>query len=281
MTSLKNCDANLNLQQARLWKLTLSITLALALAIETISMGFFVSTADSSTITTYTLRLIFAIYTLILGVRSINQNAIEPHSESLWHLSTLTFIASALRFSTAILPSTDALVAEVSHQTLAMLKLFGWIGLAFHFISFIIVSTIQQGPELHFDPEKIYSEKTVASITNVDPGNVCGITGTYFYFVTQDTALFNSTHYSCQHLGNLAFLLHHEGSYVRAYIRFTRNRRPSHSPSKYAWHRQLPAYESRPSDAHRHAFHPLLLVPPVFIPKRIGLGTSVQNGQAQ
>src|ERR1700691_1644511 len=106
--------------QTRLWKLTLSITLALALAIETVSLGFSVSTTDPSAITTYALRLIFAIYTLILAVRSINQDTIEPHSESLWHLSCLTFMASALLFGTVILPPTPT--AGVSNQAPAALK---------------------------------------------------------------------------------------------------------------------------------------------------------------
>ena len=208
-------------QQARLWKLTLSTTLALAVAMETISLGF-CFTANPSAIATYSLRLIFAIYTLILAVRSVNQDTIDLHSESVWHLSSLTFIVSVLLFGTAILPPTDA-VLVISHQTPALLKSLGWAELALNFISFLVVSNIPQGPPLHFDPERLYSEKTIASITNVTPDNVCGVTGKYSLFcLSQVTRI--TRHRSGQHLGNHAFLLHYESSDVGIHIRFSRNR---------------------------------------------------------
>jgi hypothetical protein len=155
----------------------MSVALTLVLAVETASLGFSASTADLSTIATYTLRLVFTIYILILAVRSMNQDSTDTHSESLWHLSS--FAASALLFATAILPPTPIPVAEASSQTLDVFKSLGWASLALYFISFAIISTIPQGPPLHFDPEKIYSEKTIATTTNVAPDNVCGVTGAF------------------------------------------------------------------------------------------------------
>jgi hypothetical protein len=165
------------MQQARLWKLTLSITLALALAVETVSLGFSASTADPSAISTYTLRMIFAIYNLTLSVRSVNRDNVELHSESLWHLSSLTFLGSFLLFATAILPTSNLPITEAFYQASATLKSLEWAVITLEFGSFVIVSTIPQGPPLHFDPGMIYSEKTIASTTNVSLDNVCGVTG--------------------------------------------------------------------------------------------------------
>jgi len=172
-------ECETKLLQARLWKLVLSISLALALTVETVSLGFSVSTANPSAITIYTLRLIFAIYTLILAVRSVNQDEMESHSESLWHLSSLTFLVSALLFATAILPSANLPVTVAELQTSATLNSLGWATLALEFLSFAIVSTIPQGPSLHFDPKRIYSDNTIASTTNVALENVCGVTGMF------------------------------------------------------------------------------------------------------
>jgi hypothetical protein len=139
-----------------------------------VSLGFSASTGDPSAITTYVLRLFFGTYTLILATRSINQDNIEQHSESLWHLSSLTFLASALLFAIAILPA----FADALYKTSAPLKSLGWTVLALQFVSFVIVSTIPQGPSLRFDPERIYSGKTIASTTNIARDNVCGVIST-------------------------------------------------------------------------------------------------------
>ena len=81
---------NISLEQARFWKLTLSTILATVVVVEAVTLGFSAFTSDPTTIVTSTLRLVFAIYLFTLAARSINQDTVDAHSESLWHLSSLT-----------------------------------------------------------------------------------------------------------------------------------------------------------------------------------------------
>lgn len=159
----------------------LALVLALTAAVETISLGFSATTENPTTVTTYVLRLIFAIYVLVLGVRSVNQDAIESHSASLWHISTLTFFSIVVNFGTIILPPTPAPVGKASieiEQASTVLKGLGWTVIALYCVAFAIASNVPQGPPLRFEPEHIYSQKTIASTTNASPDNVCGVTGT-------------------------------------------------------------------------------------------------------
>ncbi|KZP24934.1 hypothetical protein FIBSPDRAFT_888399 [Athelia psychrophila] len=63
------------------------------------------------------LRVFFALYTLILAVRSSNYDVIGPHADALWHLSMLTFAATATLFTTAILPAPLSLSPSLAYLT--------------------------------------------------------------------------------------------------------------------------------------------------------------------
>lgn len=176
------CIAERNIQ-VRVWKAVLALVLALTAAVETVSLGFSATIEDPETIATHSLRLIFAIYVLVLAVRSINQDTIESHSVSLWHISTLTFVSAVVNFGTIILPPTPAPVGKTSvaiEETSTVLTYLGWTAIALYCVAFIIASTLPQGPPLRFEPEHIYSQKTIASTTNTSPDNVCGVTGMFF-----------------------------------------------------------------------------------------------------
>lgn len=132
--------------------------------------------ADYSTIVSYALRVVFAVYTFMVAARAINKDTIGSHSEAMWHLSALTFMGFAFFFATAILPPL-ASATEAPEQSSVVLKVLGWVVIALDVASFAIASSIPHGPPLHFDQNKIYSEKTIASTTHGENANVCGIVG--------------------------------------------------------------------------------------------------------
>jgi hypothetical protein len=154
-----------------------SILFALAVVLETICLGW--SAADErSGLATYILRVLFSLYNLILAVRSVNQTSISTHAESIIHLSALTVWGTVLSGATAILPAIPPpVVLRVGSETLPALRGFWYTILVLYFIASAITSTTPQGPPLHYPPNQIYSEKTIAASTNVDKDNVCGITG--------------------------------------------------------------------------------------------------------
>ena len=170
--------------QVRVWKAVLALILALTVAVETVSLGFSATIEDPKIVPTYVLRLTFAIYVLVLAVRSINQDTITSHSVSLWHISILTFLSDVVNFGTIILPPTPAPVGGASvaiEDTSTVLRSLGWTAIALYCAAIIISSTLPQGPPLRFEPERMYSQKTIASATNASPDNVCGITGTFLH----------------------------------------------------------------------------------------------------
>lgn len=160
-------------------KLTLAFVLALALAVETITLGFCAVTADPPITTIHILRLLFSIYVLILALRSISQDNASEHSESLWHLTVLTFAAAALLFGAAIIPPNQNVVTSQEISLLSILLEWGALGL--YIIAFLISSTIPQGPPLHFEPGGIYSQSIISSITNTARENVCGVIGGHLF----------------------------------------------------------------------------------------------------
>ncbi|KZP24915.1 hypothetical protein FIBSPDRAFT_856268 [Athelia psychrophila] len=70
--------------KARLWKLALSAALAFAVAVDTVALALAAIAVDNGTpghtLAGLVLRVLFALYTLTLAVRSINNDAIGPHA---------------------------------------------------------------------------------------------------------------------------------------------------------------------------------------------------------
>lgn len=154
----------------RLRKLFLSLLLAMALVTEAASLGWSAVNYDQKTILAYTLRVFFTLYTLSLSVRAINQ---IPHFESVVHISVLTLLATVSLFVTYILPIDD--LSEVASDPV-VLRGLGWTVLLINCIAFVVASTLPQSPQLHYPPERIYSDKILSPSTNVPQDNVCGIT---------------------------------------------------------------------------------------------------------
>jgi hypothetical protein len=69
----------------------------------------------------------------------------------------------------------------------------------------LIAINIPGGPTIHCDPAKLYSNKTVESITNQDHANVAGITGTPIFRVAHSYRIKMSDHKDCSVWSYLMF----------------------------------------------------------------------------
>ncbi|RPD54947.1 multidrug resistance-associated ABC transporter [Lentinus tigrinus ALCF2SS1-7] len=173
----------------RLRKLTVSILLAAILVIQSVCLGWAITEDDRLNIAVYSLHIAFALYTLVLSALSINQTY-SAHSQSIIHLCGLTFVATFLLGTTAILPSTPFPGTGTSILSIAGAPLTLWYtAVAMYAVCFLIVVTCPRGPCLHFPSESIYSEKTLMQITSKYEDNVCGITGASVW----DVLLFSYT----------------------------------------------------------------------------------------
>ncbi|KAK7044499.1 multidrug resistance-associated ABC transporter protein [Favolaschia claudopus] len=126
---------------------------------------------DEASLITSALHLGFAVYLFIVAAFAVNRTA-QAHSESIWHLATLTFLPALCLSFTAVLPS-DAVIASVDQVVMRL-----WYGvMAIYIVVTVAVWTTPLGPALHYPPEAIYSPSTVKKITNTDMENVTGVVG--------------------------------------------------------------------------------------------------------
>lgn len=157
-------------------KLLLALVLAIILILNTVGLGWSAVDGDRSSITSYSLYSAYSLYVLAIAAKSINQDSIETHAESILHLTTLTTIASVFFVALAILPVDAAIVILELDTTPALTWL--WLAtMALNMLSSFIAFTTPMGPPLHYPPNVIYSEKTVLASTNKDEENVCGVIG--------------------------------------------------------------------------------------------------------
>ncbi|KAJ7271635.1 multidrug resistance-associated ABC transporter [Mycena rebaudengoi] len=162
------------IDEAQFWakigmvKIFLTILLSILVVIQALCLGF------GGDIAVYTLQVSIALYILGVAALSVRQQTVELHAESIWHLTSLTFLAVALMGFTAILPSENLPVIASSNDLLPSLW---YTVLAIYTIAFATSVLIPRGPSLHYPPSAIYSEKIALAITNKDPDNVAGIFG--------------------------------------------------------------------------------------------------------
>ncbi|TFY65276.1 hypothetical protein EVJ58_g2068 [Rhodofomes roseus] len=168
-------------------KLAVSVLLVAIVMIQCACLGWVIIEDEGTNIVVHTLHIAFALYTLAVAARSVGQQDGE-HATSMIHLSALPFVASALLFTTAILPSTR--LADITSYEPSSVPLGLWYAtLALYIASLVLAATTPCGPPLHFPPEQIYSDKIIAKMTNRYEDNVCGITGASVW----DTLLFSYT----------------------------------------------------------------------------------------
>ncbi|KAI0641508.1 multidrug resistance-associated ABC transporter [Trametes meyenii] len=168
-------DAERFWAKMRLRKLAIAGLLAAVLAIQAVSLGWAMTEEDRLGIIIYSLHVAFALYTLVVAVRAVN-HTYSHHAHSIVHLSILTFFATALLTTTAILPSEPMPVVAGLRASGVPLALWYTV-YALYTVSMAIAVTVPRGPPLHFPSEKIYSDKTLMQVTSHYQDNVCGVTG--------------------------------------------------------------------------------------------------------
>ena len=162
-------------------KALLSLFLAFAVIITTVSLGWSIANNDFVDMKIYSLHLFFALYVFIISASSVVQVTADDHSDSIIHLTALLTVALLLLGSTAILPGSPPPVAASIDDEPVILGLWYTL-LGIYTIGCILAYNTPLGPPLHYPPSDIYSEKTVKSITNTDEQNVCGTRGGHFCF---------------------------------------------------------------------------------------------------
>lgn len=150
--------------------------LAAILVLQSLSLGWTFSAGEGDSNLTHALHVAYAFYLAALAVRSVYQNAIESHSESMIHLAALTFVPTILLFAVAMLPTSQPISLSMLQSFSALLGIWYTV-LVLYFIVTVIVFTIPMGPPLHYPSETLYSEKIIKTATNRDENNVCGVVG--------------------------------------------------------------------------------------------------------
>ena len=154
-------------------KALLSLFLAFAVMISTVSLGWSIANNDHIDMKIYSLHLFFALYVFVISARSVVQVTTDDHSNSILHLTALLTVAFSLLGSTAILPNSPPPETASIDDELVLLGLWYTL-LGMYAVGCILVYSSPLGPPLYYPPSDIYSEKTVKSITNMDKQNVCG-----------------------------------------------------------------------------------------------------------
>ncbi|TFK38174.1 multidrug resistance-associated ABC transporter [Crucibulum laeve] len=157
-------------------KFFISSLLAVVVILSTVALGWSTTNDERQETAVFALHVVFSLYLLVIAARSVVQEEVESHSQSIIHLTTLLTVVTTLLGSAAILPDAPPPVAQ-SLEDDAVLKGIWYAMFGLYTVTCILAYSTPQGPPLHYPPAGIYSEKTVQSITNSDQENVCGLVG--------------------------------------------------------------------------------------------------------
>ncbi|KAH6911449.1 ATP-binding cassette transporter, partial [Coprinopsis sp. MPI-PUGE-AT-0042] len=146
-----------------------------AVGLNAAAIGFALANEKQGDLVVGILHLLFALYLVIISARSVVQDDPKRHCESIIHIASLSFLATFLLVSVAILPNAPASGVTPDHEH-ALQR--AWYALVLSYAAICVLGiTTPTGPPLHFPPDQIYSEKTATVITNPDLANVCGLVG--------------------------------------------------------------------------------------------------------
>ncbi|KAG2008561.1 ATP-binding cassette transporter [Coprinopsis cinerea AmutBmut pab1-1] len=179
-------------------KLSITILLALTVALNAVALGYAISNNYLRELIVAALQLAFSLYCVVISAQASLTDDADAHCELILHLAVLSCTAALSLLSVAILPDTPVpVIKDVVYDP--ALQALWYSVVALYTLVCVITFTTPTGPPLNYPPEFIYAEKTVKSITNPDPENVCGITGSSLW----DTLMFSYTT-KVVWLGNLA-----------------------------------------------------------------------------
>ncbi|KAK0452262.1 hypothetical protein EV421DRAFT_888433 [Armillaria borealis] len=163
-------------EKMRRRKIILSFLFAAILILKTICFGWAIVEDEPSNVASYAIHVFFSLYVLAVAIRSVNQDAPGPHSESVLHLTTLTTLATVFLGISILLPTNSPPVATSVDAS----EVFTWTWVFIFFIytiTCLLSFTTPRGPPLHYEPKDIYSTKEASARTNKDEVNVTGVTG--------------------------------------------------------------------------------------------------------
>ncbi|KAH9169799.1 ATP-binding cassette transporter [Lactarius sanguifluus] len=156
----------------------LVIAFAVIVSLQTVSLGHSISFSSSAIIATHLLHVSFSVYLSILAAQSIGKSTVHSHTRRTIHLSALSTLAFVLLGFTALFPSnrvSTSMLADGSQPR--FMQVVWYVVLGLYASSTFLAVTTPLGPALHFPVSRIYSDKTVAAITNQAMDNVSGVTG--------------------------------------------------------------------------------------------------------
>ncbi len=202
-------------------KLVSTVLFAVILILETVYLGW--SLADPATldIVSHAVRVAYALYCLVIATRSVKQETVSYHAESIIHLTGLTSVAAVVLGLASLLPTKPP--PQISSESADG---FAWLRLLV-FITYVVTCVLSagtpQGPPLHFEPADIYLPKEVSVVTNHELENVTGVTGTV-YFLPYSRVYMSINIARCFTVGYTLLFVHDEGGHAWKCCRKSRNR---------------------------------------------------------
>jgi hypothetical protein len=145
-------------------KLLFLLLSAVILALEGVSLGWSAYPDGQNLLAEHIFQTTFALYVSVLVVRSVGQCTTDLHSESMIHITVLTFFSSVLHLGAAILPSSCSISARIL-QAFPPSLAYWYSMTVLYTLTFAIYSTITCGPPSHFSPSLIYFQKSIDNVT--------------------------------------------------------------------------------------------------------------------
>jgi hypothetical protein len=119
------------------------------------------------------LNVLTPLYLVIVTIYTIRDEIPDAHFTQVSHIAAITATATLVLGSIAILPSSEITISSWAEDGVLWYLHYAVTGL--YTVACTISINIPRGPPLHFPPEQIYSDKTLASTTSRYRDNVCGI----------------------------------------------------------------------------------------------------------
>ena len=191
----------------------LVIAFAIIVSLQTVSLGYSISFLSPTDTVIHLLHVFFSVYLAVLAAQSFGKSTIHSHTRRTILLSALTTLAFVLLGFTALVPSNRVSISiQADDSQPSFMQVVWYVVLSLYASTTFIAVTTPLGPALHFPVSRIYSEKTVAAITNQAIGNVSGVTGSCFWLIL---TIANRGGHRRLSLGPTPFLVHHQSRDAR------------------------------------------------------------------
>lgn len=150
----------------RLRKLFLTILFALIFVIQGGFLGLSLGKLDGpQSIIVYSFHLSFALYLLLLSLRSVRQEY-SRHAMSIVYLSVLSTVAVFLLGIMEILPSTvtPIIMARLTADTIPLPRELRYAVVLLYSVAWAVAVATPRGPAYHYPSDRIYSTQTLMAV---------------------------------------------------------------------------------------------------------------------